>query len=127
MSKKELLHVSNLSAKKRYDYFIKKVADYEVLYSLKLPDGNWAIGEAENNNFFMLWPNKEATQQFIDEQWTECVPFEIPYSNFIDELINYIEKEKFLLNIFSVKQKTGFVVSTNELIRDMNLELEKYG
>jgi len=46
--------------------------------------------------------------------------------DFIKTILAKIEKEGFLLNVFPVGAKTGFVVNPNEFIRDINGEFENY-
>ncbi|MEF2294084.1 DUF2750 domain-containing protein [Virgibacillus dokdonensis] len=55
MNNKEIEIVSNLSGIKRYEYFIKKVVDFEEVWGLY--EGGWAISESENGESLMpFWP-----------------------------------------------------------------------
>ena len=58
LNNKEIEVVSKLPALKRYEYFIKKVADFEEVWGLF--DVGWAISEDDNGNSLMpFWSKKE--------------------------------------------------------------------
>ena len=42
------------------------------------------------------------------------------------EIIYLISNENYLLNVFPVGLKTGFIVDLEEFIRDLKYELDKY-
>jgi len=46
--------------------------------------------------------------------------------DFEDEVIDEIEEEKYLLNIFSVDSKPRFIVDITELARDLSDEMKNY-
>lgn len=52
---KEAENVLKLDNRKKYEYFIKKVADFEEVWSLRDEDG-WATLGTEDKVFFPIWP-----------------------------------------------------------------------
>jgi hypothetical protein len=124
-TEKEIQSVFALEPFNRYQYLIK-IADNEHLYSLKSKDGNWAISQLEGNNLFPIWSSKEFATNCLIDGWAGFEFEEISLEIFKNNLVNFIENEKFLLNVFPVNSKTGFVLSVDEFVRDLDEELKKY-
>ena len=125
ITKQEINSVIKLSPKQRYEYFIKKVADYEELFTAK-ENGKWLITEGGGYNFFMLWSSEEYANLFIKEGWEGCVSAKITLDEFMENIIPIIKEEELLLSIFALGGKSGFVVSLDEFKRDLSEELDKY-
>jgi len=123
---KEIKTVSNLKPFDRYNYFIKKIADFETLYTLKNLEGDFAISEVDNHFMFPLWSHKEFATLNLDKEWQYFTIFEISLEELTDEIFPFILKNDYLINVFPMNDKTGFVVSLEELKRDLSEELENY-
>lgn len=123
---KEIEAVSSLAPFERYKYFIKRVADTELMYSIKSPEGNWAISEVETFKLFPLWSAREFAEQCLSSGWTGFEIEEIEMDIFEDELLDFIHSQGYLLNVFPVGQHTGFVVDINEFVKDLSEEMKNY-
>ncbi|QEL04297.1 DUF2750 domain-containing protein [Olivibacter sp. LS-1] len=126
ITEKEIKVVSSLEAFERYKYFIKRVADTEIMYSLKNLEGNWAISEVDTSKLFPLWLAKEFADQCCTNGWEEFVIEEINLDFFENYLLDFVHSEGFLLNIFPVGQNTGFVVDIVEFAKDLSEEMKNY-
>ncbi|MCA4809525.1 DUF2750 domain-containing protein [Empedobacter stercoris] len=58
------------------------------------------------------------------DDWSDCEVLEIDF-NRLEEIINFIRENDFLINVFPTN-KTGFVVTLDEFIRDLKEELKSY-
>ena len=58
MRNSKIDNVINLTASERYDYFIRKVADFEEVWGLKDAEG-WALMGSEEQVLFPIWSEKE--------------------------------------------------------------------
>jgi hypothetical protein len=123
---KEIEAVSQLEAFQRYQYFIKRVADSEKMYSLFDKNGNFALAEVEDHTVFSVWSAPEFALINAVGEWNSFSVKEIPLEEFEDNLIDKIEENKWLINVFSIKEKSGFVVDINEFAKDMSDEMQKY-
>lgn len=126
VTEKEVDSVSALEPFKRYQYFVKRVSDSEKMYSLQSQEANWAISEVEGHKLFPLWSAKEFAELCLIDGWEGYTIKEISLDDFEDEIISIIEAENYLLNVFSVGPKTGFVITLDEFIRDLSEEMKKY-
>lgn len=126
LSEKEISSVLRLIPLDRYKYFLKRVADTERMYTLVSGNNEYALSEVENNYLFSVWPFKEYTLLSAVGEWEDYQVKEITLEEFEDEVIDLIEQNNYLINVFSVDSKAGFVVNLMEFARDLSEELKKY-
>lgn len=126
ISQKQIESVSSLPAFKRYEHFIKRVADFELMYTLCDDRGNFAIADLEKKELLSFWPAKEYAELNAVGEWSVYQVQEISVEDFEDRIINFIVSQNYLLNIFPANGRTGFVVSLEEFVRDLSSEMEKY-
>ena len=53
MHPKEIENILKLNPFDRYQYFIRKIADWETAYTLIFPDGNYAISTIDDKNLLV--------------------------------------------------------------------------
>lgn len=123
---KEIERVSMLSPKERYNYFLKRVADSEELYSLKNNQNQFIVSELEGNLLFPMWSAKEFAENCLIDGWENHQIIPLNLDDLEEEIFDLIAKENYLLNIFPVKEKTGFIVDLDEFARDLSEELKNY-
>lgn len=126
ISQKETESLSKLSAFERYKYFIKRVADTELMYTLIDERGNLSIAEIEGKTIVSFWSAEEYAIINAVNQWKEYKVKELTLAHFENHIIDIVTQQAYLLNIFPIKDKTGFIVNINEFARDLVSEMEKY-
>lgn len=116
--------VVKLSAPKRYNYFIKKVADFEVVWGL-YNDG-WALSETESGApIFPFWPQKEFAKFCATGDWEDYEPEEIPLEDFRYRLLPMIERDGVLPGIFYTLEDGSVDADVPTIQKDIRLELDK--
>lgn len=125
ITNEEILNVSKLDAFKRYGYFIKRVADEEMVYTLSF-ENEIAIAEVKNNKLISIWSAAEFAKECAVLEWENYVVVEFSLDEFKDKIGALVAENGFLINVFSVANKTGFIVNWSELWRDLEEELEQY-
>lgn len=124
MVNKEIEAVKKIPAYKRYQYFIKKVVDYEEIWGLN-KDG-WAISEDEKGNkLFPIWPTKDFAVLCSIEDWKEYRPSKIGIDDFINNWIPGLTKDSLKISVFW-NNHDSIVIEPIELLKDLEEELEKY-
>lgn len=126
MHVKEIETVSSLEPFERYNYFIKKIADFEILYSLKSLEGNFAISETDDKYMFPVWSHKEFAKLNLNKEWRSFEICKISLEELEEEIFYFILENNYLINVFPMNNKTGFVVNLEEFKRDLSIELENY-
>lgn len=123
----EVNSVSTMGAFDRYRYFIKKVADYDEIWILKDKLDNYALSEVEGNILLPFWSAKEFVQSCLNGEWEHYKPVKVTLDEFETNLLSLINEKKYLIDVFPVDNKAGFVVTVDEFLNDLNNELNNYG
>ena len=98
MMEKEMKYVLNTDIEKQYEYFIKKVADFGKVWSLKDLDG-WVTLGVEEDEFFPIWPKKEFAEICIGEEWDDCYAESIDLEDFLDDWINGLKEDNIRITV----------------------------
>lgn len=123
---KEIENVSKLKPYKRYEYFIRKIADFEELWTLVDNNEDLALSHVDEKIMISFWSTEDFITSNLDDNWKGFKPLKITLDNFEEKIIPVIEENDYLINVFPVNGRSGFVVSLNEFIRDLNEVLEQY-
>jgi len=125
MNNKEFDAVVKLPAPKRYEYFIKKVADYEEVWGL-FHDG-WAMAQDNEGNVVIpFWPKREFAEVCATAQWANFSPKSIQLDDFIGKWLPGMKKDKVKSAVFYTTYEVGVVVELTRLLDDLNQELQNY-
>lgn len=73
-------------------------------------DKRLEIADLDNYRLLSIWSASEFAELFIVGEWQNCKVVQVNLDVFESEIIPLINKERYLLNIFPVNGKTGFVV-----------------
>ncbi|WP_373231378.1 DUF2750 domain-containing protein [Cohnella sp.] len=124
MNRKEFEAVLKQPPNIRYEYFIKKVSDYEEIWGLY--DDGWATADdGEGNKCIPFFPNQEFAQNCAVEEWSGFKPESIDLYEFIEEWLSGMKEDKLKVSIFPNNSDTA-IVEVDILLRDLHTELEKY-
>ncbi|MCH4828200.1 MULTISPECIES: DUF2750 domain-containing protein [Flavobacterium] len=126
MNAKEIKNVSVLQPIERYKYFIKKVADYEELWTIVDVNGDYALSDIDDKTLISFWSAKEFINSNLEEGWKECTPKKLTLDDLEDEIFDLIASKNYLIDVFPVNGKSGFVVDLDEFARDLSEELKNY-
>ena len=122
----EIERVIKLEPFERYKYSLKRIADNETLYTIKRDNETIAISDLDDEKLIPFWSAKQFAELNITDEWNEFYVEEISLDDFENEMVDFINENNFLMNIFPINNKTGFVVSLDEFIRDLKIELERF-
>lgn len=126
MNLKEFNNIINLTPIDRYKYFIKKVADFEELWTIIYSDGNYALSDIEDNVMISFWPKPEYITSNLTNGWENCNPKKLTLDDLEDEIFDLIASQNYLINVFPINGKSGFIVDLQEFARDLSDELKKF-
>lgn len=122
---KKIENVIKLSENDKYNYFIRKVADFEMLWGLD--KNGWALlGDDFDNQIFPFWPEKEFAELCAVDSWSGYNAKSIDLDSFLKKWIPGMKRDKMLVNIFHTPKFKGIIVSPDKLNDDINRELEEY-
>jgi hypothetical protein len=125
VSEKEMDDVLKLDGQQRYDYFIKRVADWEQAWGL-WQDG-WALfADDGGRGAFPLWPAREYAESCMTGEWSSYRPTEIQLEDLVGELLGRLASDGTLVVAFPTPQSKGVVVDAERVRADLLEECEKY-
>ena len=113
ISQKEIESVCKLPPFERYSYFIKRVADFEKMFTLVNEAGHLAFSEIEDKPLMPFWSAREFAELNIVNEWQLYTVKEVTLEEFEDNYIDLIVENDYLINIFPINNKRGFVVDVN--------------
>ncbi|WP_242524610.1 DUF2750 domain-containing protein [Metabacillus sp. cB07] len=120
----EINAVNKLPENVRYEYFIKKVTDYEEVWGL-FNDG-WATSRDEDGNLFIpFFPKKEFAEISAVKEWASYEARSITLDDFIENWLTGMKKAGINPSIFPLGNETA-AVSIDNLLKDLETELENY-
>lgn len=125
INQKQIEAVINLPGPKRYQHFVKVVADWKEVWGL-YQDG-WALASSEDGKqIFPLWPAREYAQLCANKEWAGYEPKSFSLEDLMDELLPNLEEDDVLPGIFYTPFDFGVTPSVDQLLTDLNEELKNY-
>jgi len=125
VSSKQMEAVLALPAARRFEHFIKVIADWEVVWGLY--DDGWALAAADDGTtIFPLWPAKEYAQACAANEWSGHEPRAISLSEFMDELLPRLDVDGVLPGVFFTPSSRGITPTVAELRAALDEELLNY-
>lgn len=122
----EIQSVIGLDGPERYRYCIKKIADSEMLWSLK-DDKGWALfGDDAGHQLFPIWPHEKYASLCVDSDWAGYRPNPIALDSWLKRWLPGLKDENKLLAVFPTPQGRGIAVEPARLEMDLREELKWY-
>ena len=122
---KQLAAVVAMSAEKRFEHFVKVVADWEEVWGL-YKDG-WALASTDDGTeVFPLWPAREYAALCAEREWAEYRPRSFSLREFLDELLPRLQRDGTLPGVFFLPTSKGITPTVDNLKAAIDAELENY-
>ncbi len=126
LNSREIESVINLPASARYQYFIKKIADLEEVWSLKNADG-WVLAfDTNKDEVVPVWSHAEYAKLCIADQWKDCSPKSINLEDWMGRWVPGMIKDKRKVLVFPTFLSRGVVVEVERLHVDLSQELSRF-
>lgn len=122
MKNNKINNVINLTASERYNYFIRKISDFEEVWGLKDEEG-WALMGNNEQVLFPVWCETEFAELC---KWNNYQPTPIPLDDFIEKLLPMLEKDNIMLAVFPIPKEKGIICKIQDVRSDIEKECEQY-
>lgn len=122
----EYVNVIKLAPEKRYEYFVKKVCDWEEIWSLKDEKGWCQMGSPDGHECVPIWPAQRYAQALCINEWKDCSAVSISLEKWIQSWIPGMEKDRRCVAVFPTPEMQGIIRKPDELLADLKKELENY-
>lgn len=111
----------------RYAYFVKHVADTELVWALKNSAGWVMAGDADGKKFLPVWPQQAYAQLMAKDEWADAQPTEIDLAAWCERWLPGLERDGHRVAVFMVpSDSTTGCISPSALLNDLERELENY-
>ena len=125
MHSKKIAALISMSADERLAYFVRKTADFEMLWGL-FSDG-WATStNASDGVALPLWPERELAQECATRTWDGYIAKQIPMHEFLTRWLPGLTLDGHSIAVFPTPIHPGSLVSPVELAGLLNGELQQY-
>lgn len=128
MNQNKINNLINMNDEDRYNYFISKISDFEIVWELF--DNGWAVlqsAETGGTNV-PFWSEKEFAQICATGLWHNYSPKEITLEDFVDKWIPGMKADGRNVCVFMIPDSNNkcIVVDPGTLKDDIEKELENY-
>jgi hypothetical protein len=120
LNDQEFLSVSALEGAKRYSHFIKRIADWQKVWSLRDDEGS------SERACLVFWPHPRYAEALATGEWLDFKAAAIELEDFLNRLLPKMEDDEMMAGVFPVPSGRGVFVEPKRLRADLELELAKY-
>lgn len=126
ISDEEFTAVLKLKEINRYEYFIKKVSDWEELWSLSNNEG-WVLASDNQGRYFIpVWPHHRYAQACAQGVWEDCQPKSIELDSWLERWIPGMMNDHRIISVFPTPNNKGYLVEPDKMEVDLMTECENY-
>lgn len=119
---RQLQAVVMLPGPQRYAYFVKRVAETGVVWSLYRQ--GWALAKKEDGTLvFPLWPDSEFAQVCADYEWTGYAPQSFALDELMTELLPQLEQDGIVTGVFYTPGARDVMPTAGLLRADLDDEM----
>ncbi len=126
VSDKELEGVTSLGGPERYSHFVRQVADFGEVWSLRSEEGWVATADDAGQNAFPVWPHRRYAESFATGAWADTAATPIPLDAWLDRWLPGLAQDRRLVAVFPVAPSRGVMVAPERLQADLRQELVRY-
>lgn len=127
LSDLELAAVQALPGPDRYAYFVRRVAEREVLWTLRNEEDFVVFTDDERRELLPVWPDRRFAEACSQTSSDETQPFKIDLDRWLAAWTPSMETEGRLIAVFPLPNDQGVVVSPGQLADDLFAAAEQSG
>ena len=104
----------------RYTHFLKTIAETSELWTVIDNNGSFALFEVNNTTVFSVWPDEASIESNLSLDWQDYIPFKVNLKELEETILPLIRQNNYLINVFPIDSRTGYIVTLNDFVRDIN-------
>ena len=125
MHDKEYETVLTLPGEERYAYLVKRVADWELVWSLA-DDDDWALAaDGEGHELVPVWPHERFATGCATGNWAGYRPRSIEVSDWLHLWLPGLTRDGRLIAAFPTPGGQGVVITPERFGDDLRAELSR--
>ncbi|HKF49784.1 MAG TPA: DUF2750 domain-containing protein [Terracidiphilus sp.] len=119
-------NVIGMSPRERYEYFVKRAADWGELWGL-YQDGWAQLGDGEEREHMPIWPHEEFARHYATGDWRKFEPKRIDLREWLESWTPRLIDEGRGVAVFPVRTGKCTTAAPDRLLHDLVEELEQLG
>ena len=123
---KEFDNINKMPGAERYDYFVRKVADWEEVWGLKSPSGWCLFGRPDEKQSLPVWPHPRFAESHISGSFDGSKPEVIDLESFISKWLPGMKNDGLLVSVCPNLELKSVVVEPSQLLEDLLEEMKQY-
>ena len=123
---KELAAVLALPGPERYSYFVRAVADWEEIWTIRTSSGFVLMAAADEQPLIPVWPHRRFAEACADTDWAGAEAAPIPLERWLQTWTPGMKKDNRGVAVFPVPSGQGVVVTPDRLKEDLLAECSQY-
>ena len=126
VSELEIDAVSALPGGQRYAHFLKRVADWEELWSLRAGEAWVLSADSRGREVVPVWPHPRYAEACATGEWAGAMPAPIPLAEWVEQWLPGMRRDGRAAAVFPIPSEGGVLVEAERLRLDLDLALEPY-
>lgn len=123
---REIEAVQALSPAQRYGHFVRRVADWEEVWSLANGDGWVLMADDEGHELIPVWPHPHYAEALAIGDWAGHQPKPIPLADFLEKWLPGMARDGRRLAVFATREGKGIIVNPLRFKSDLEEACEQY-
>lgn len=103
----------------RYSYTLERLIKHNEIFVLVEDEKKYAVSDFEGNTLISFWPSEEIALKNAKNNW-EGYQVKKHDIDSMEVILDVIEDNKWIMDIFPIDSKTGTLVTVEEFILDLN-------
>ena len=116
---REIEEVLRTDGAVRYRYFVKRVADWDVVWSLRNADGWVLAATADGQEVAPFWPFEAFARRSATGAWRDTAPEAIPLDAFMQRWLPGLAADGRAVSVLPGPEDRGAVVDPLQLLEDI--------
>ncbi len=113
-----------LSDNKRYELFVRKVAEEGEVWSLANEDGWVTVTGEDGENCLPVWPHPDYTLDWANGDWADCKPKMIDLATWLERWTLGLDQDETLLVVLPNLKEEAVLVDPLVLDEDIRTALD---
>jgi hypothetical protein len=125
LNAKHFASVLRLSGPDRYEYCVKRIADWGRVWGLQA-EGEWVSAQDDNKTeLFPIWPHPLFAEMCAHAQWAGTEPSSIDVHEWLEHWTADLIKGHRLVSVLPSPQGQGVPVPPDRFHQDLRIELAR--
>jgi hypothetical protein len=126
VSEEELRAVLRLPAPKRYEYFVKRIVDWQELWGLRDGQGFAVSAASSGRQLFAVWPHRRYAEACAVGEWAGRTAAPIGLGEWLNGWLPELEEDGHAVAVFPDPNGNAINREPAELAADLQAEAQRY-